>query len=94
MKNKDKEYKQMSELKAENLANNKMLAKMSPGIAINPYNYASEFGMSKPRVVRVQTEIEYQKSEFINSEGKKVLVNTLDEEGNKIPIGKKKIYHY
>lgn len=94
MENKKREYKQMSELKAETLAHNKMLAKMSAGIAINPYNYASKFSMNKPRVLRVQKEVDYQKSELTNSEGKKVLVNTLDEQGNKIPIGKKKINHY
>jgi hypothetical protein len=90
----EKEYEQMSSLKARETAYNKMLAKQSPGIAINPYNYESRFGLSKPRVLRVQEEVEYQKSEFTDVEGKKVLVDTLDEQGNKIPVGKKKIYHY
>lgn len=50
--------------------------------------------MAKPHIKSIQHEYIYEKKQFINDKGEEDTRLKLDEKGNRIVIGKKRILHY
>lgn len=86
-----------AQYKAKVLAHNRAQATIAPGISINPYNYASRFGMAQPTAKRIQVTTDYYRYpdfEDLDENGNPKMKIQLDDAGNRLVKGKKVIKHY